>query len=228
MKNFLDDVIEREIERDDATEKVRVAKERLNKYRQWVKEGEATIGDPVDNFAFVWHGDNREYWQDFYHALSEHCVERTPILVKFHGTQPQLFRSTYGGRHEYRSQMFSVEHIGVLTGPPVFDVKNGNVAFPVTPHYVISFKNWRRQTKKVEGAIIVVASSFNKYGAYVSYRRAEGDLSSGMYESSMNISFGKRVKLDEAMGITKETDLIHPVDLGQYDTERKRLVLINK
>jgi len=174
------------------------AKKELHDYRECVKLGVLTLGTPLDDFVFVWHSDNQQYWHDFYNALANLCTEDMPIMIEYNGTTSRLVatRSSWGQggtERTYGSSYYTTQQIGILTSTIQYDVSNGNIIFPVD-FYFTNYEELfqRNQVQRKEGPLTVSTNSFKNYGKSIQYRHVEGDAGSIPHDHNIKIMFGDK------------------------------------
>jgi len=165
----------------------------IKNYQQLVREGKETLGTPIDDFVFVWHSDNRQYWHGFYSALASLCKEDTPILFEHTFIGSRLLSTRRNGPNEYTSELYTTQKMGILSGSPSYNIRKGQVIFPVDSHIEKDNKSFSSERiNTITGPIIVPVSSFQNYGKYVDYQHVQGDSSAMPNDHSMKISFGSK------------------------------------
>ncbi len=114
----------------DAQETLEKAQQDLKNYQKLVKKGKQTLGSPLENFVFVHHLENREYWRNFYTALADLCTEDQPIMVEYTGTTKEL-SLIVDDMEKYRNVPYQNHRVGILTDTLQFEFQQGTVMFPV-------------------------------------------------------------------------------------------------
>ncbi len=212
------------------------AQQGLRDLKELVKLGTLTLDTPLDDFVFAWHEGNRAYWHDFYTALEQICIEDTPIMIEHSGTEAQLASTRWGGPNTYRSAMYLNKHIGILKSTLEYDLKKGQIIFPVKIYLVHNSDRFLRGMSdqiQVDTSIPVSAGSFKNYGRYINYHHVEGDLSSIPSDHSMEIKFGSKeeylrrraTQLQESQESPEYYSSLFekPKLLGPYNPETKQL-----
>ncbi|GEM_PF-6638437 len=220
------------------TQQLEQAKRDLDNYKQLVKLGTVTLGTPLDDFVFVHHTDDREYWHNFYSALANLCTEDTPIMIEFDGTTSRLVRTVHNGPHTYGSSYYNTKKIGILTSTIEYDIQKGNVLFPVE-FYISNYEELfaHNHVERSNGPLTIAAGSFKKYGKHVDYYRVEGDISAIPHDFTMKIIFGSKDEYlkRKAQQHSQNSENIDYSSLfeqkrlvGPYDQDKKVLRLTNQ
>src|SRR3989338_1652169 len=225
----------------DTTQQLEQAKRDLENYKQLVQLGTVTLGTPLEDFVFVHHTDNREYWHNFYSELANLCTKDTPIMIEFSGTTPRLVKTVHNGPHTYANSHYNTQNIGILTSPIEYDIQKGNVLFPVEFYISNNHEFFKRNhLERSTGPLTIAAGSFKKYGNHVEYYRVEGDIGALPQDFTMKIIFGskdeylkRKSKQDQANQPNQEnidySSLFEQKRLvGPYDETRKILRLTNQ